>query len=80
MTGHGRGYHLNDRKGEECKCHKRSYSKQGARQEAKRRTKDEGVELTAYKCPFRSDTWHVGHGPKFNVTRDQRRRIVRSKG
>lgn len=45
-----------------CQCGKRIYtSKTWAKSAAKSKTEHDGVPWVAFKCPFWSTVWHIGH-------------------
>ena len=44
-----------------CACQKHEMGKPAARQRAAQLSKETGETWEAYKCPARSDVWHIGH-------------------
>lgn len=66
-----------------CICGKRQYStKAKARASANSFRKDTGDQMHAYKCPFDTRLWHIGHrrGPIPRTRALARAAIERSRG
>ena len=61
-----------------CLCNKKLYpNKKKVQEIAKARTRRDGVPWNAYKCPFYSRMWHLGHatGTELRTREGQRTRI-----